>query len=89
MNWSYIAGFFDGEGTFSIYYDKNNKIKYQISISQTSTKVLEEIQKHIGFGKIYKCDSTGNKNWNKKWRVAYALKINKRSDILFFIPGTP
>lgn len=85
MNWDYIAGFFDGEGCFSVYYDKNKRVKYQVSISQTNEKILKDIQKYIGFGKVYNADHKGNKNWKSSWLVAYSLRISKRADILSFI----
>ncbi len=85
MNWDYIAGFFDGEGCFTIYYDKNNRVKYQISISQTTKGVLEEIQQFLGYGNIYNADHKGNKNWKESWSFAYSLRIGKRKDILSFL----
>jgi uncharacterized protein YerC len=48
MNSSYVAGFFDGEGTV---YKSGNKVR--ISIPQTNYGVLDEIRKFYNCGNIY------------------------------------
>jgi predicted metal-dependent RNase len=58
MNWDYIAGFFDGEGT--IYVSITTKVTggYGLHIrpickfSQKDKRILEEIRDFIGFGVI-------------------------------------
>jgi hypothetical protein len=85
MNWDYIAGFFDGEGCFTVVNRKNGGIKYQLALSQTEKYVLDEIQKYINVGKVYESCNKGNKNWKPYWKKAYTLRISKREDILFFL----
>jgi len=51
MNYQYIAGFFDGEGTTRIEKSEN---RVSISIPQTNLLVLQKIQKFCGFGRICK-----------------------------------
>lgn len=48
MNSSYVAGFFDGEG--SVY---NNGGKVRIQIPQTNHEVLNELKNFYGCGNIY------------------------------------
>ncbi len=56
MDWSYIAGFFDGEGNFKIGRIKITKGKIahqlQIRITNTNKEVLEEIKRFVGYGWI-------------------------------------
>ncbi len=49
MNWNYIAGFFDGEGTINPC--ENNR--YKVGITQANKKVLEEIQLFTKIGHIH------------------------------------
>jgi len=73
MNWSYIAGFFDGEG----YCKKQGKYSV-IQITQKDKGILEQIQHFIGYGHIYRKDK-------KLEYKGYDLRINKRKDCINFI----
>jgi len=59
MNREYLAGFFDGEGSFLIKIKKDPRYRsgYQITpkinIAQKDKKLLIEIQKFLGMGNIY------------------------------------
>jgi hypothetical protein len=65
LNIEYISGLFDAEGCFYI-----NKNKFYISIAQKNhPKILHEIVKYLGFGKVEKNE----------------FKIYKQSDCLKFI----
>jgi hypothetical protein len=67
LNIEYIAGLFDAEGCI---YIKNNSFSFSISISQKNhPKILHEIVKFLGFGKVYK----------------YKYEIYKKDDCLKFI----
>jgi len=60
----YIAGFIDGEGSFSvsIYKDEGmrNKIfirpEFEIELRADDREILQRIQKTLGCGKIYECN---------------------------------
>lgn len=52
INMSYIAGFFDGEGTIHTY--QRRQIHARISITQKLPEILFWIQKTLGLGRIYK-----------------------------------
>jgi len=52
MDWSYIAGFFDGEGNFHINFTKKS-IQLVCRIYGNSVGVFEEMIKFMGFGKVY------------------------------------
>lgn len=75
MNYSYIAGFFDGEGTV---YSNNDKIN--VSIPQTNFEVLNEIVKFCGVGNVYK-----TKKIEDHHKDAWVLRIAKREDVLAFL----
>ncbi len=67
LNIQYIAGLFDAEGCI---YIQNNKFSLCVSIAQKNhPKILYEIVKFLGFGKV----------------ETYEFKIYKRSDCLQFI----
>jgi len=50
LNWSYIAGFFDGEGT--IYQDGKTGY-WKLSISNSNKEILKKIRSFIKSGNIY------------------------------------
>ena len=67
LNIEYISGLFDAEGCLFV---SANHTKYAISIAQKNhLKVLHEIVKYLGFGKV----------------TQYEFKIYKQSDCLKFI----
>jgi len=76
MNWNYIAGFFDGEGTLGKY----SKSGYKIGITQSSKKVLEEIQIFTGLGHIHFI-----KKRKSHWQNAWLYYIAKQEDVYFFL----
>lgn len=49
INWAYLAGFFDGEG--SLHMD-DHKSTVQLRIDNTFKEVILEIQLFLGFGKV-------------------------------------
>lgn len=58
---SYIAGFFDGEGSAMVLTSRvieksgyHYKFKPTIKISQKTKSILEEIQSFLGFGTLFK-----------------------------------
>ena len=54
MDWRYLAGFFDGEGNIHINFIKNGKYLQMVCRIYSSERlVIEEIQKFLGFGKVY------------------------------------
>lgn len=52
MDWSYIAGFFDGEGNFHINFTKKS-LQLICRIYGNSVEAFNEMIKFMGFGKIY------------------------------------
>jgi len=62
----YLAGFFDGEGSVSLFVDKKSKYKnFKIRIVNTDKYVLDYIKKTFG-GKIYSMKRY-HKNHKDKW----------------------
>jgi hypothetical protein len=88
---AYVAGFMDGEGSFSIVktYEikkrkdgtKNKRILYHIkvTIANTNKKVLDWISSNFG-GTVYE-----KKSHNSKWKTRYDWFITKHSDREKFI----
>ncbi|MDP3729173.1 MAG: LAGLIDADG family homing endonuclease [bacterium] len=67
MNWSYIAGFIDGEGSVVKY----GKYDYRVSIPQTHEGVLQSIQKFVGGGNIFKTRKR-KPHWKESWLYCLA-----------------
>ena len=77
MNWDYIAGFFDGEGSVTDY-----KKKCRVTITQTNKEVLERIRSFAGVGSI--AEITKRKS---HWKDSWVYYISKQSDLLKFLNG--
>ena len=75
MNWDYIAGFFDGEGTLV-----GRRKGFRIAITQTNKKVLEGIKKFSKIGHI--CDITKRKI---HWKDSWVYFVAKQSDVYLFL----
>lgn len=88
MDWSYIAGFFDGEGC--IQKNKNQTGRYYpyLDITNTNVKVLEEIQAFLISNGI-RCKV--NKQWRNKnpehWTTSHHLTIYDKESVITCIFG--
>ena len=75
MNWSYIAGFFDGEGSL-VYNGKG----FRIIIPQTNEEVLISIKNFIGYGNIIYI-----KKRKAHWSDSWSYYIAKQTEVYDFI----
>jgi len=75
MNWFYIGGFFDGEGSLT-----HNGKGYRITIAQANDEVLSEIQKFCKNGHIIKV-----KKRKIHWKDSWVFYISKQEDVYKFI----
>lgn len=75
MQWEYIAGFFDGEG--SILF---NGKRFRITMAQTNHEVLEQIRVYAGFGNIFKA-------YKKKahWKDCWIYFVARQEDVYTFL----
>jgi hypothetical protein len=75
MDWSYIAGFFDGEGNLHLNFVKNkSNLQLICRIYSSEREILDEIIKFTNYGKIYQ----------KKGGV-FELAILKKSEVANFL----
>lgn len=74
MNWNYIAGFFDGEGSAWISKDKIGIIAFP----NTNKKILKEIKKFINLPSCWYKDKK-----KPKHKTFYRLVYSRHKDILF------
>ena len=82
INWSYIAGFLDGEGSLTITKHKRSSSKTRlvsrIDFYNSNEKVIKKIQKFLEKYeincKIYK------RQLDKKWKFVFSLKILRLED---------
>ncbi|MEK7664444.1 MAG: LAGLIDADG family homing endonuclease [Patescibacteria group bacterium] len=76
MNWSYVAGFFDGEGSVA----RNNGLGFRITIPQTNEEVLKLIRNFVGFGFIIKV-----KKRESHWKDSWTYYIASKKDVYYFL----
>ncbi len=74
MNWDYLAGFLDGEGSIII-----KPPRVRLYISNTNKKVLEDIRKFVNCGKVY---DISMKNKSEKWSKQYGWTICFHKEVL-------
>lgn len=98
MSWSYIAGFFDGEGCLHAVggghlSEHKNRVRFLITIAQTldvGRDTLEEIADFLVDKGIYAYvvkHRRSAKKTNKKWRQCYNLVIHRIPSVRGFIEG--
>ena len=75
MDWKYIAGFFDGEGTVA-----HNGKGFRITIPQTDEGVLKKIQEFVGFGYIIKL-----KKRKAHWKDSWLYYIASQKEVYIFL----
>jgi len=75
MDWSYIAGFFDGEGSLTI-----SGKTHRITIPQTNELVLNSIQNFVGRGSVFPV-----KKRKIHWKDSWIYCITKQEDVLYFL----
>jgi len=84
MKLDWIAGFFDGEGSASLRIARNKTCKYgfqvlpEATIGQRTQPILAQIQRCLGFGRLYR-----NAYRNKKY--GWQLVFHSRADINRFL----
>jgi hypothetical protein len=79
----YIAGLIDGEGSFlAIPQMKRNAFGFEITIANTNKAALEEIQKFVGFGKVYQDRPAPNIEYYLTRKMGYKYRIYKIGEIL-------
>jgi hypothetical protein len=90
--WSYLAGFFDGEGCihiadFQYPYSKPDRIqqvyRLDIHITQTDVRAAKWLVKNFG-GVYYTRESSGN--WSAAYRWVPKGKKNKEAMLLGMLP---
>jgi len=74
MNWDYLAGFLDGEGSIII-----KPPRVRLYISNTNKKILDEIRDFVRCGTVYEINM---KNKSKKWNKQYGWAICFHKDVL-------
>ena len=75
MNWNYIAGFFDGEGSVA-----HNGMGFRISIPQTSEEVLNKIRRFTKIGFVIPV-----KKRKSHWKDSWVYYIASKKDVYYFL----
>jgi len=77
----WLKGFVDAEGSIYEWVHKNNKTYYQISITNTNLRYIENVKRVLkGVGIEYRITITKD-----KWRPRYRVLINKIESIKRFL----
>lgn len=76
MDWRYVAGFFDGEGSIV----KTPVYRYRIFVTQTNEEVLKKIQAFTGVGSVVPITKR-----KKHWKNAWIYYISSSENILRFL----
>ncbi len=83
LNPHYISGFVDGEGCFSISFNKNGerlpevRLIFEIELREDDEPILREIKEVLGCGNIYRLEYERY----AKWQPHVKLKVSNFSDI--------
>ena len=75
MDWSYVAGFFDGEGSVG----KPREGTIQLRFCNNDKPVLEDIRNFIACGQIYLVGKSGQRGHKNNY---YQLIVSKHDDVL-------
>jgi len=75
MTWSYIAGFFDGEGSIG-----HNGKGFRVTIPQTNEQVLQELKKFSKMGNVI-ATAKRKAHWKDNW-VYY---VARQEDVQVFL----
>jgi len=76
INWSYVAGFLDGEGSIV----KNGETDYRIAIPQTNEEVLKALQSFTRVGNICKV-----RKRKEHWKESWTYTVARQEDVLAFL----
>ncbi len=74
MNWNYLAGFVDGEGSIIL-----KPPRVRIYIGNTNKEVLDKIKDFVNCGRVYEINM---ENKSKKWNKQYGWTIANHQDVL-------
>src|SRR5262245_38259590 len=81
MNWSYIAGYFDGEGHVAFHRNgKRQHMAYGLHWYNSHLRSLEAMREFIGFGNINKRKARAHQTYD-----VYILGITQRQQVLTVI----
>ena len=78
MDWSYIAGYFDGEGSVSLHTTKRGQKTFRLSWCNTNKESLEKMQEYMNAGHINMRKHSG---YGSR-KIIYTLNINRKIDLL-------
>ena len=80
MNWSYIAGFIDGDGNIGLMKRKNVKrIEPYVKLISSNKEALQKMSEYIGHGKVM----INNKGGTSKphWSTTHVIILHSREYI--------
>jgi len=83
MDWGYITGYFDGEGTVEFYRSRSKGAKAMrcaLCWHNSDRESLEQIVAFMGCGKVRTRKRVGF------YKVMYGLHVEKRTDLLRVLP---
>ena len=90
MNWAYIAGFFDGEGSLGLNKLGANSNCWRVSLAQGTVPVLEEMKCFLeeeGISSRLELNTNLFHMSTKNHKSVHQLRITVRADVVKFCRG--
>jgi hypothetical protein len=91
LNW--LAGFIDGEGCFTINRSHHNgrgpmslNCRFRLHLRDDDAEIIEEIRNRLGFGKVLRSNTRGNRNPSIGFYTHSIGDCKKLRDILLKCP---
>jgi len=82
MNWGYVAGFIDADGSMGITRRGNGRYEPHLAFINTNKLVLDEIRSFMGtVPKVGVNNRYSESNYKPHWRTAYKLQIGSKRDL--------
>lgn len=84
MNWSYVAGFLDGEGSITSSASLRRPIHYRVSIVNTHEETIKQLISFLDSEDI-KSLTIIKRRRNPKHKPCYVVDVNKISEMIKFL----
>lgn len=80
MNWEYLAGLFDGEGSITVTQNNWGNVYVKVCIAQANAPFLHLVRGFLGYGEVN--EQTGIK---KAKTTSYTLDISRKDEVHRFL----
>lgn len=86
MNWDYVAGFFDSEGSIGTYGNSGMTLQVEVGCQKGNVQTLEEIRRFLLLEGISAHLSVENrKGVDVKHQMTHLVLLSRRANVLLFL----